>query len=223
MTAAPQSGADLMARIKPVRRRVTTEICLRPDLLDEWQAANEELSEKVQADAAEIGRRRLGSGSSQSDPDDESLSPAARKIATRIQKLEGEISETSMVFTFEAMSKDAYQERCDQHPPRKGNQIDLITGYDRDAVLDACVRECLIDPVFEDCTEKGCTHRECGTWQAFIAVCNPSEWAEMRERVSEVNGRSEGSPKSELASRVLAKRVRASKRSAAGPDRAQGA
>ena len=216
----PQSGADLMARIKPVRRRVTTEICLRPDLMDEWAAANNELADKLTEET--VGRRRLGSKSSV-EPDEDSMSPAARKIATRIQKLEAEIAENAIVFTFEAMSKDAFQERCDQHPPRKGDQIDQMTGYNRDAVLDACVRECLVDPVFEDCKEKGCLHYECGTWQAFEAMCNPSEWAEMRTRVSEVNGRSEAAPKSELASRVLAKRARVSRRSATGPAQAQGA
>ena len=38
------SGADLLARIKPTLREESTQICLRPDLLDAWEEANHALA-----------------------------------------------------------------------------------------------------------------------------------------------------------------------------------
>lgn len=42
----PQSGADILARIKPRLREERTQLCLRPDLLDAWADAAERLATK---------------------------------------------------------------------------------------------------------------------------------------------------------------------------------
>jgi hypothetical protein len=103
------------------------------------------------------------------------------------------------------------------NPPRKDDQMDLYAGYDRIAVTEACVRDCMVSPTFEDCTTKDCEHEDCGTWQNLKAVCNPSEWAELRRTVDEVNGTAVTEvPKSEAASRILDKPATASRRRASG-------
>lgn len=176
----PLSGADLLARIKPTLREEATQICLRPDLLDKWEDANTALAELQASEAA--GSARLGTG----------VSSAVKRAAEAVREVEQEIESSSITFRFRAMSKDQYRALCDRHAPRKGNELDQFTGYDRDAVSDALVRECLYDPVFDD-----------ASWAAFLEVCNPSEWAELRNTAQSANRGSVDLPKSSLASAVL--------------------
>lgn len=177
---APLSGADLLARIKPTLREESTQICLRPDLLNAWEDANTALAE-VQTREAQANAR-LGTGAS----------TAVKKAAEAVRAIESEIEQHAITFRFRAVSKDKYRALCDRHAPRKGNELDQFTGYDRDAVADALVRECLFDPVFDD-----------ASWAQFLEVCNPSEWAELRKTAQEANRGSVDLPKSSLASEVL--------------------
>ena len=209
-TAAPLSGADLLARIKPRFREESTQICLRPDLLDEWEKANADLNEAQTEDAR---KGRLGTGVSQT----------TKALAKRVHDIETEIDATAVMFRFRAMSKDRWQAICDNHPPREDNQIDLFAGYNRDAVTDAAVRECLYDPVFEDCTgikpgtkDQLCDHEDCGTWQQFVKKVNPSEWKELRDTVNSANRSVVDAPKSALASSILSRHGSASRRRATG-------
>ncbi len=187
----PLNGADLLKRIRPVMREESTQICLRPDLLDKWEEANTRLVDSQVNDSA----ARLGTG----------VSTATKKIAAEVQAIEDEIEQHAIMFRFRAMSKDKWQALCDNHPPRKGNDMDSYAGYDRDAVLDAAVRECLFDPVFDDVA-----------WAEFVDVCNPSEWAELRATVNSVNRSVVDTPKSALASQILSQRGSASRSRARG-------
>lgn len=186
-SAQPRSGAELLDQIRPRFREESTELCLRPDLLDEWANLQDELSE---IQAAGLESPRLASGES----------GKAKAKAAAILKLEDEIAATSVRFVFRAMPAYEWRALCDNHPPRQTSELDRAVGYDRDAVLDAMVRHCLIDPVFDE-----------ASWQRLLDVCNPSEWAELRRTANSVNRGVVDAPKSELASRILAKRGSASK------------
>lgn len=186
-----QSGAELLAKVRPRLRERGVFISLRPDLLDEWDKLTDELAE---AEAEAPGNQRLAAGAS---------TAAAKKIAKKIQAVEQEIEDTQIRFLFRAMPKDQWQALCDQHPPRVGNQLDGYTGYNREAVVDAAIRESLVSPVFTDCSNPGCDHSACGSWQQLEAVCNPSEWAALREAVDEVNSAVKNAPKSLRASQIL--------------------
>jgi hypothetical protein len=183
-TTTPQSGAELLARIRPVLATKSTQICLRPDLIAEWETADKALSEaKVQERVAE-GRMADRKGESAD----------VKRLAKKVKALEDEIEAHAITFTFQAMPKDRWRELTEQHPPRSGNNIDHVVGYNRDAAADAAVRASLIDPVFDE-----------ASWGQFLAVCNPSEWGELRETANVVNGAVTDLPKSHLASQVLAK------------------
>lgn len=184
----PQSGADVLARIRPVMREEATYLCLRPDLLDRWEDLNKQLvtqQARDHGDTEDGPRRRLGQGVSQSASD----------LAEEIQQVEDEIEATQVKFTLRAMSKHKWRELTDKYPPRKGNQYDLMLGYDPQSVWDDAVRECLIDPDFDD-----------KSWSEFMQVCNPSEWDELVGVTRSVNRSVVDVPKSELASRILARR-----------------
>lgn len=199
----PETGAELLARIQPQLREEKVAICLRPDLLDEWEAAEVALETQQIEDAAS---GRLGKGNS----------AKAKSLAKKIQDLEAQIDATQVIFHFRAMSKDRWQELVDEHPPRKGNEMDFFVGYNRDAVSDESIRRCLLAPVFEDCTERGCEHIACGSWQQFTKTINPSEWQELRTGTQKVNRAVVEAPKSGLASRVLSRGAAASKQPEAG-------
>ena len=173
----PVNGADLLRRIKPTLAEESTEICLRPDLVDAWQEAQEEL----EAIVASGTKGRLGA-----KPEGQ------QEAAQRVTDLEAEIQASSAVFRFRALPKDRFRELCDDHPPRKGNDLDTYMGYNRDAVLDEAVRLCMVDPVFDD-----------ASWAEFVAVVNGGEWEELRRVVNSVNKGVHDAPKSVLASRIL--------------------
>lgn len=188
MTTTPRSGADVLASIRPQLRRRRLSVCLRPDLLDAWEDANAEL-----ADAASKDRSapRLAAGT---------VSPATKEKAEQVQAIEAEIEATQLWVEFEAMPSDKWAALTEKHPPRKGNEADLFFGYNRDTVIEAAVRLCMVDPVFDD-----------ASWTEFRRVCNPAEWNELKRAVNEVNGVVTDAPKSVLAASVLTKRDAASK------------
>lgn len=196
MSTTPQNGAELLARIRPVLAIKSVDICLRPDLITAWEDAGDALVE-AQAEDSTGGEGRMA--------DRKGPSPKTRRAAKKVQDLETEIKANAITFTFRALPKDKWRELCEQHPPRKGNNIDQYLGHDKNAVEDAAIRLCMIDPVFDD-----------AAWGEFLAVCNPGEWGELREAVREVNGSVTNLPKSQLASQILAKRGPTSKQPATG-------
>jgi hypothetical protein len=199
------NGAALLARVKPKMRERATNICLRPDLLDAFDDANQALEQLEQE--ATASNARLGQGK------------AARKkeLAQEIRDLEQQLEDTQVRFVFQAMPAHEFQSLIEKNPPRADDAMDQYAGYNRVAVSEACVRACMVSPTFEECTVKGCDHLECGSWQNLKAVCNPSEWAELRRTVDEVNGQVvTDAPKSEAASRILDKPETVSRRRASG-------
>lgn len=174
-------GDALIAKIKPTLPEVRTQIVLRPDLVDEWEKANAALEN---AEAAAAASKRMNGQAGQ---------PAnLKKLAEAVRKAESEIEATSPWFTFRAIPAEDYQSMCAKHPPRKDDQLDAYAGHNREAVENALVRECLIDPEFSD---EG--------WATLKATLSPSEWAEMRNSALQANGESVKPPKSLRASLLL--------------------
>ena len=176
----PISGAELLKRIQPKLAEESTVICLRPDLIEQWDEANEALQEAV---AKGMTGARVGT-----------KPPAHTEAAEMVQAIEEEIEKSSATFRFRALPKDEWRALCDDHPPRKGNEVDQWTGYDRDAVLDEAVRRSLIDPVFDD-----------ESWAELGTVISSGEWEELRKVANSVNRGVVESPKSALALQILTK------------------
>lgn len=202
-TTTRESGAQMLARIKPRLAEGSTLICLRPDLLDGWEEAHAALAEAedalTQAQQENTSTARLG----QKGTDEiRALTAERRELAEKVADFEKQIDESQVRFTFRAMPKDEWSELCDQYPPRDSNMIDQMAGYDRTAVAESAVRETLVDPVFEDCEKEGCAHADCGSWQQLVTVLNPTEWDELKSTCNRVNGMFTP-PKSQLASRIL--------------------
>lgn len=178
----PMSGAELLKKIRPRLREDAVQVCLRPDLIEAWQDAEDAL--------AEASARTMTAPARLSKKPAEAVDQ--RALAEQVQKLEAEIAAASVWFRFRALPQDQWRDLCDNHPPRDGDQLDIFAGYNRAAVMDRAVRDCLIDPVFDD-----------DSWAELTAVISNGEWEELRKTVASVNRDAVELPKSVLASRVL--------------------
>lgn len=178
--SAPISGAELLKRIQPKLPEEFVEICLRPDLVEAFHEANDALQEAV---ANGMKGARVNS-----------KPKAQTEAAEMVRAIEEEIEANSATFRFRGLPKDEWRALCDNHPPRKGNELDQYVGYDRDAVLDDAVRASLIDPVFDD-----------ESWAELVKVISSGEWDELRTATNQANRSVVESPKSVLASQILTK------------------
>lgn len=198
----PLSGADILGRVKPKRRIETVEVCLRADLVAEHEEADAELTRM---------KMRSAGGSNRMHPGAEALVESEEFIAqaNKVRDLEDQIKAAMIPFAFESMNKDEWRAMLDNYPPRKGDQMDHVVGYDRDTVMEQMVRRSLVSPEFEDCTEDGCEHEDCGTWDQLLEFINPSEWGELRDTANRANSAVVEAPFSDLASRTLDRRANA--------------
>ena len=195
---SPQSGADVLSRSKRVKRRESIELCLRPDLVRQHAT----LGERLAMMTVKAGDRLASAHSADQ-----------QTIAQQMLDLEGEIQKHSVWFEFEALGKPEWQAIIDNNPPRMDHQLDVMTGYDRHAVLDDAIHAGLVDPVFDDCPgsrtnpdtgqREQCPHDDCGTYQQWEKETPPGEWDALRELVNLLNSEVVESPKSVLASRIL--------------------
>jgi hypothetical protein len=191
-TAIPETGAEFFARARPKRRIVRTELILDSDLVDEWNEAQKKLTELRIKDASSPRQANAGG---------RKRSKAVVAQEKVIEGIEDRITEATAWFTLRQMPGPAYQSLKDTNPPRRDNQRDLMSGYDRDAVADGAVRACLIDPALPDCEKEDCTHDpdqgdECNSFQQLQTVLSPSEWEELRGAATEANGAVKDIPKS---------------------------
>lgn len=186
-TAAParpkKTGDELLEELDPQRRTADTWICLKADLMEEWQTEHEKL-QAMRADELSKQSARLASAAGSS--------PEVKAQARKVQKLEKRINDSQMHFVFENLNPDEQAALAAEHPPRKGNQFDMMAGYNRDTMATASVRKCLVEPEFSD-----------AGWTRLMGVIPPGEWNELIETCNRANGRVSSLPKSELAETLL--------------------
>lgn len=210
----PRNGAELLKSIRPQLAEETTKICLRPDLLNEYNTAVVALQD-LKDEGDRLRKRAEGSkggrlASSKSPPEVEN-DAAQREAAEKVRGVEERMAEYEVEFVFQAIPKDRWRDLVDSHPPREDNQVDLYSGYNRDAVLDELVRPSLVDPVFDDCETKDCEHDDCGTWEMLVTLLNAGQWNRMRDTAAVVNNGVADVPKSQMASDILQRAAAASK------------
>jgi hypothetical protein len=123
------STKDKIKRSK--RPTKVVEICLQTDLQEQYEGLHKELAE---AYAAEQNDKRLNSGG------------RSRQIAQQIEALEREMADYVILFRLTAISPRAWSDLQDEHPPREGNNDDLLLGYNPQTFFDAAIRACTIEP-----------------------------------------------------------------------------
>ena len=175
----PETGAEILARIQPKLDEDWTEICLRPDLVAEF----EELNDKLEQAQIKPGPKRNSDGTTRE----------SRALAKQVEALRQQIADSAVTFRFRGLPKDKFRALCDGFPPRRGDQIDLAVGYDRAALGDALVKAALVEPDFDD-----------ESWDLLVGTITIGEWNELRRCAEKVNGSVvTEAPKAGLASRIL--------------------
>lgn len=182
-TATRMSGDELLDTIKPTKRSADTWVCLSGDLLDAHETESAKLEAMTKDELAKSAQRLSAGGA---------VSAAVKAQARKVKKLEEEIEAKQMRFVFENMTPDERSELAAAHPPRKGDQFDQLTGYNRDAVGRESVRMCMVEPQFSD-----------AGWMRLLEVIPPGEWAELQATCDRANGRVSALPKSQLAATLL--------------------
>lgn len=181
-TRKPASGASILKRIKPQLPETTVKVCLRPDLIDAHNQANERLQ----------SARKSGSKSGRlaSKTTDEE-----RELAKRVRDIEDQLADATVEFRFRGMSPRTWQELLDEHPPRQDNQLDLMYGANRASHPRAAVRASIIEPEWDD-----------DSWSELLDIVNSGQWEELTAAMRQVNrGVVDDAPFSELASLILTK------------------
>lgn len=183
--SSTESGREILARIKPKLAEASTEICLRPDLLDAYHEAVEALA-RTEQEARKSDRRMATK-----------VTAEVRAAAERVREVEAELEAASVTFHFRALPKDVMRALKDEHPPRKGNELDIWRGYNVDAVVEESVYPSLVSPVFDE-----------DTWAELVETINDGEWEELRRVAGSVNGQAFRPPKSRAVSEILTRAER---------------
>lgn len=181
---------DIIASAKLPERSET--LCVRGDLLDEWQDLEQQLA-KTQV--AEHGSDSLARGGE------------ARKIAERMQALREEMREHEHTFHFRALPATEYSDLQAKHGP---TQKQREQGYDLnwDTWPKALVAACAIDPEM--------TEEEAGQ---LASAVSDGQWDQLLRCVMTVNRSKVDVPNSDGVSAILQRTAPKSKRPGRGGSR----
>jgi hypothetical protein len=114
----------------------TVDVCLRGDLLAEWEALDRRL------------RRQTEDTDSMEGPDNSAL-------IERVRELEAEMSEHTDTFRLRAMPKFKFRKLVADHPPRLDEaenpvREDAVLGVNRDTMLPALIRASVVEPELDE-------------------------------------------------------------------------
>jgi hypothetical protein len=115
----------------------TVPVCLRGDLVADFEAADRELEQAQKKPASSLA----GSGTS--------------ALTERLEALEAEMREHTYTFRLRGMPRHVWRELMAAHPPRVGDDGELVmedrlTGANRLTVFEPLVRASIVDPVLDD-------------------------------------------------------------------------
>lgn len=168
---------DPKALIRNARpREGTYKVCLRGDLVSEWRALEAELEARTQVPIA--------------DPD------AIGALAERIQALEAEMAEATLVLRFRALPAHAWADLIDAHPGRKPDER-----FDFSTFVPALIGACLAEPDLDG-----------DDIAALLDALNEAQRDELFAAAWDVNQEATSTPFSVRASVVTRARASSSKR-----------
>lgn len=123
---------DVKKLIAESKRAVrTVQVCLRADLVDEYETLQAKL-------------RKLDAGDSLGGH------PDAGPITDRLAELRGQMEDATVEFRIQGLARRAYTALVAEHPAREGNKADEMLGMNIDDVVEQLIRRGTIDPVLDD-------------------------------------------------------------------------
>jgi hypothetical protein len=115
----------------------TVPVCLRGDLAAEFEELDRQLTEAQRKQSDSLDGSGVGA------------------LLDRMEALQAEMREHTYLFRLRAMPKPKFRALIAAHPPRRGDDGELVDGdrlmgVDTETFWDALIRACLIDPVLDD-------------------------------------------------------------------------
>lgn len=137
LNEAPQVAdgrPSLSAKEKLAEARMperTVPICLRADLVDEFEALEAQLAE---AQAKNVRDPRINA------------SGEARGIAEAMEALRAQMLDSSIDVQLRALPRKEWDALVKRHPARQGNEEDTVAGLNVDTFYEAAIRACWVEP-----------------------------------------------------------------------------
>jgi hypothetical protein len=201
----PSSGMDIKALLRSSRRAESTvPICLRGDLVAEFETLERQLAERAVVEAAKPKDTRLNT------PSD----TGAQGIAERMLAVQQQMMDATVTFRLRALLPSKFSELQAEHPPRKGEdgsvlEADSGLNFNVATFWPALVRESVISPVLDD-----------EDWAMLLGTAEPGEgetpedvqarglndgqWDDLVKAAWTLNRKKVDIPFSRAASRILA-------------------
>lgn len=175
---------ELLAEARLPEKEI--QVCLRGDLLAEYDAAAAALDEAERMARIEA-----------------SLDSGGPKIAAaeRVAAVRERLLAASVTFRLRAVPRSRWTQLYAEHPPRDGDAIDAATGFNRETFFDALTLESVIDPVMA-----------AEQWQALADRLSSAQYDALTTAAWEVNRSGVDVPFSLAASRALTRSEPASER-----------
>lgn len=152
----------------------TVDVCLRGDLLAEFEALEAQLAAALQDTSGD--ERKVGN-------------PDARRLAAAIEELRAEMQRSVQTFRLRAFSSGRYTAMMGDYPPAADKEQHVALGYNPDAFFPDALRKSIVDPA--RISDK--------TWETFLASIGDGDYNKLVAKMQQLNGRAVSIPKSRAA------------------------
>lgn len=162
------------------------EFCTDQSLRLAWESATDELDQI----------RKLNS--------ERTVNPAVAEVAERVQAIESEMDEATVVFKLRALPRRRWQELVLEYPPREDNETDEGLGVNQSLFFDAVLVEPgVLFAVNEKVSNKPVGFDVSAEWNDLADEMTDAQWNDFASKILELNRSITSVPKSWLASRLM--------------------
>lgn len=118
--------------------------------------------------------------------------PEAKRLADALTVVRDQMTAETEQFVLRALPTIEFNLLIANHPPRKDNEGDANSGFDRDGFFHNLTRRCIVSPELDD-----------DMWAELLAVMSDRQWDELTTGAWMANKAEVSIPFSSAASRVL--------------------
>jgi hypothetical protein len=169
------------------RAQKSVPICLRNDLLEDFEAAEIALAAATAAD----------------EMDGSLAGKVSQKIAAaeKVKAISDQMRAATLTLRLRGVPRLRLSVMYAEHPPREGDARDRVNGFNRDTFFEALARECVYEPALSD-----------DQWGRLLDAMSPGQWDALATAAWETSNPGVDVPFSLAASLVLSSTEPASER-----------
>lgn len=125
---------DVKKLIRAAKRAVRrVPVCLRADLVDEYETLEAQLNKAKAAAEDSLGG-----------------DPRVAELTARLEELRAEMGEATVEFVIRALPEKQFTKVLTEHPPREGDKRDAVMGWNIDDVVEQLIRRGTEEPNLDD-------------------------------------------------------------------------